>query len=444
MMEFLSRHLFQDFWDLKDRSIKMRCYRDLLRTQWLPRQEQEERQLRALRAIVAYSKENVPWYRETLTDTPSIIESPQILPILDKEQIQEHGEELVSDEFNADELLEARTGGSTGKPLRVLFDVRTQQRRNAAEARGNDWAGAPLGKPQIALWGNPEIDSSLKGRLRNNLLDRVSYIDTVGFNDQSVKKFVDLWFEDKAKVIFGHAHSIFLLARYLGNNGDNRIRPDAIISTSMSLLSSERELIETVFDCPVTDRYGCEEVGLIATQCEECNEFHINTENVLVEVVDEAGTPCPVGEPGQILVTDLANHGMPLIRYRVGDTAILSDDTCECGRESPLIENLSGRLADFLLTRDGSHVAGISLIERTLTAFPGLSQMQVIQQEIDHFDIYYVKAGNFKPESLTSISNEFEIIFGEGITVKFHARSNIPQQESGKYRFAICNVRDDL
>ena len=444
MMELLSRHLFQDLWDLKDHSIRMRCYRDLQRSQWLPRQEQEQTQLRALRAIVAYAKQNVPWYRETLQDSPATIMSAQDLPILDKEQIQAHGDQLISEEFDSAALIEARTGGSTGKPLRVLFDVQTQQRRNAAQERSNEWVGARRGVAQIALWGNPIVDRSLKGRLRRHLLDRVSFVDTVGFNAESAQKFAEQWLHDKARVIFGHAHSIYLLARYLQQDSSHRIRPDAIISTSMSLLNSERQMIETVFDCPVTDRYGCEEVGLIAAQCEQHDKFHINSEHVLVEIAAADGSPCAADTPGQILVTDLVNRGMPLIRYRVGDTATWSDAICECGRESQLLANLGGRLADFLRTSDGSHVAGISLIERTLTAFAGLSQMQVIQQEIDQFDINFVKAGNFEPDSLAAIRREFETIFGPGINVEFHEKTNIPQQESGKYRFAICNVKDDL
>ncbi len=444
MMEFLSRHLFQDLWDLKDGSVRMRCYRDLLNTQWLPRAEQEQRQIRALRSIVAYAISNVPWYRETLQNIPDAIESAQALPILNKEHIQAAGDRLISEEYEPATLVEARTGGSTGKPLRVLFDIQTQQRRNAAQARSNDWAGAGLGKPTIALWGNPKIDTSIKGRLRHHLLDRMGYVDTVGFNEESAQQFTDMWLKDNAKVIFGHAHSIFLLARYLQKKGESRIRPDGIIATSMSLLNNERQLIETVFDCPVTDRYGCEEVGLIASQCELHGEFHINMDHVLVEIVDANGVACKAGEPGQILVTDLVNRGMPLIRYRVGDTATMSEAICPCGRESRLLANLGGRLADFLLTHDGSHVAGISLIERTLTAVPGLNQMQVIQEEIDRFDINYVKADNFDSDSLNYIRNEFEVIFGKDITIEFYEKKSIPQLESGKYRFSICKVRDDL
>ena len=444
MLEQLSRNLFQDLWDLKDNSVRMRCYRDLLRTQWLPAETLEQQQLRALRAVVAYARNNVPWYRDKLSEIPTLIETPAMLPILEKEQIQKFGDLLISDEFSATELVEARTGGSTGKPLRVLFDAQTQERRNAAQARSNDWAGARLGMTQVALWGNPKIDSSLKGRLRHYLLDRMYFVDTVGFDENSAQEFVNIWLRENAQVIFGHAHSIYLLAQYFQRSNEQRIRPAGIISTSMSLLNSERELIEEVFACAVTDRYGCEEVCLIASQCEQHGGFHINTDHVLVEIVDADGNACAAGERGEILVTDLTNRGMPLIRYRVGDTATLGNETCQCGRESPILEQLGGRLADFLRHRNGSHVAGISLIERTLTVAPGIGQMQVIQERIDHFDINFVKAENFQANSLELIDIEFKVVFGEDITVVFHEKSTIPQQESGKYRFSICKVSSSL
>jgi phenylacetate-CoA ligase len=442
MIEQLSRHVVHDLWDLKDRSIRMRCYRDLLNSQWLAREDQQQRQLRALRTIVSYARNNVPWYREHYSDLPEILSSPTELPILEKQHVQENVEQLISEEFDANELVEARTGGSTGKPLRVLFDLKTQERRNAAQARSNDWAGAHLGMAQVALWGNPKVDNSFKARMRHHLLDRLSYVDTVGFDENSAQEFVDQWISQNARVIFGHAHSIYLLAQYLQRNDERRIRPAGIISTSMSLLSGQRALIEEVFGCPVTDRYGCEEVGLIAAQCEQHDYFHINTDHVFVEIVNDADQPCSPGEPGQILVTDLTNRGMPLIRYRVGDTATFTDAICECGRESPLLEKLGGRLADFLLTRERAHVAGISLIERTLTVIPGLDQMQIIQEEIDQFTINYVKAKNFAPDCLAKIKAEFEVVFGTGISIDFSEKTVIPQLESGKYRFSICNVKD--
>jgi Coenzyme F390 synthetase len=149
------------------------------------------------------------------------------------------------------------------------------------------------------------------------------------------------------------------------------------------LLENERKVIESVFGAPVTNRYGCEEVGLIASECEIHQGLHLNAEHVLVEFIREDGAPAAPGEEGSIVLTDFMNRGMPLIRYAVGDMGVPSDRKCECGRGLPLMERLTGRTADSLKRRDGSRVAGISLVEKTLTAFPGIGQLQIIQEGLE-------------------------------------------------------------
>ena len=99
-------------------------------------------------------------------------------------------------------------------------------------------------------------------------------------------------------------------------------------------------------------------------------ELHVNAEHAYVEFLRDDGRPCAQGEDGRIVVTELVNFGMPMIRYEVGDRGVPSNCVCPCGRSLPLMERLVGRVADFLVAEDGSQVAGISLIENTLTRFP--------------------------------------------------------------------------
>jgi len=134
------------------------------------------------------------------------------------------------------------------------------------------------------------------------------------------------------------------------------------------LLESERAVMEQAFGVPVTNRYGCEEVSLIACECEQHSGLHINSDHIVAEFLREDGTPCSPGENGRIVVTELINFGMPLIRYEVGDWGVPSDRLCPCGRGLPMMESLAGRTADFLRALDGSRVAGVSLIEGYRTA----------------------------------------------------------------------------
>src|SRR5262249_4336617 len=143
------------------------------------------------------------------------------------------------------------------------------------------------------------------------------------------------------------------------------VRPHGIISTAMLLHDWQRSVIEHVFKCSVTNRYGCEEVSLIASECEEHNGLHVNADSVYTEV--------PAN--GKLLVTDLTNRAMPLIRYQIGDVVVPSNRCCKCGRGLPLIERVEGREADYVVTPGGRLISGISLTENFALLIPGTAQV---------------------------------------------------------------------
>src|SRR5262249_21301964 len=179
-------------------------------------------------------------------------------------------------------------------------------------------------------------------------------------------------------LIFGHAHSLYLLAKFVECHGPAGIRPRGIITTAMVLHDWQRRVIEVVFACPVTNRYGCEEVSRIACECERHAGLHINSDGVYVEVL-AGGRPAADGEPGAVVVTDLVNRAMPILRYKVGDVAALTKRRCECGRGLPLMERIEGRESDYVTTELGELISGISLTENFAMQVPGVAQMQIVQ-----------------------------------------------------------------
>jgi phenylacetate-CoA ligase len=272
------------------------------------------------------------------------------------------------------------------------------------------------------------------------LLDRTIYLDTMNLNDQSLGAFVEKWRQENPRAIFGHAHSIYLFARYVLEQGHMDLRPKSIVATSMMLLDNEREIIEQAFGCKVTNRYGCEEVGLIACECEKHRGMHLNLPHLVVELLDANDQPVKPGEPGKIVVTDLNNFAMPLIRYRVEDVGVYSARQCECGRQLPILERLEGRVADFLKLPEGGQVAGISLVERTLTKVPGIEQMQLVQNSLNEVVINRVKGQDYSDKTDALLLEAMREVFNENVTLTIQDVSNIPQEPSGKYRFSICKV----
>ena len=445
MLTWLSRHLFFPLWEIKDGAHRREYLRELSASQWLDFATLRDRQWQRAREAVRYAFDHCPHYQKSFADAgfDGVIRDWsefRRLPILSKQEIRDNGERLLSREFRPADLVEARTGGSTGTSLTLHFDQRCQEMRNAAAMRSDRWAGWDIGMKVAAVWGNPPVARTLKEKLRSLLLDRTFYLDTMDLSEASVRRFIDDWRRERPEVIFGHSHSIYILATYLQRMGITELRPRGIVTTSMMLLEPERRLIEEVFDCACTNRYGCEEVGLIACECEQHKGLHLNLDNLVVEFLREDGTQCAPGEEGDIVVTDLSNRGMPLIRYRVEDMGVPSDRVCPCGRGLPLMERVTGRRADFLKRPDGSLVAGVSLVERTLTAIPGIQQMQLRQDDLRHLCAKIVSDRNFTAAGEQSLRNELQSVFGDEMTIDIERVPALDRTRSGKYRFAICNV----
>ncbi|WP_150913208.1 phenylacetate--CoA ligase family protein [Marinobacter halotolerans] len=446
MLDTLSRYVFYPLWDLKDRSKRLDHWRALEKQQWWSPKAVSELQWARLRALVAHAGKHSPFYRDLFAriefDGENLFSTQafQQLPVTTKADIRNGTDRFISETHQKDRLVIAKTGGSTGVSLNLYFDEECQEKRNAAQLMADRWAGWELGMKKAAVWGNPPVPATIKQKLRHHLLDRTIYLDTMDLNDQSMGDFVELWRKEKPRAVFGHAHSIYLFARYLLDNDIRTLRPDGIVATSMMLLDHERTAIEKAFDCAVTNRYGCEEVGLIACECEQHYGMHLNLPHAYVEFLDENNDPVKPGEPGKIVVTDLNNYAMPLIRYRVEDVGVPSDRVCSCGRGLPLMERLEGRVADFLVKPGGGRVAGISLVERTLTKVPGVEQMQLVQESLDRIEINRVKGQDYSNQTDEALIREFRDVFDSSVDLVINDVDRIAQEASGKYRFSICKV----
>jgi phenylacetate-CoA ligase len=189
----------------------------------------------------------------------------------------------------------------------------------------------------------------------------------------------------------------------------------------------------------VTNRYGCEEVSLIACECERHDGLHVNADGVHVEVLRD-GRPAGPGEPGSLVVTDLTNRAMPILRYQVGDVGVLAGRRCPCGRGLPLLERLEGREADYVVTPAGELISGISLTENFALHVPGVAQLQIVQETVTRFRFRIVRGPDFGAASLRSLRELVARRFGPDVHYECELVERIPQEPSGKYRFCISRV----
>lgn len=446
MLPSLRRKIIEPLHSLKMKSPKLKYWQQLEKTQFLTIELLKKMQWERLIKIIQYVYYNNSFYKNRFNaagiDPSNIKKSEDLwnLPILTKEEIRHNISEMISQGYNPANLLKFKTGGSTGKSLMIYMTEECSEKRNACARRHDRWAGWEVGEPIGAIWGNPRMPKDIKSKVKNWLLNPTIYLDTMHINDESVKQFAKEWQKVKPTLLFGHAHSIYILAQYVKNLLIEEIRPRGIITSSMMLLPNEREVIEEVFGVKVTDRYGCEEVSLIASECEQHEGMHLNIEHLFIEFLKDNGDYAGPGEPGKIIVTDLMNRAMPLIRYQVEDIGIPSEKKCSCGRGLPLMEKVAGRVADFLIKKDGTKVAGISLIENTLTRIPGIDQMQIVQENLDLINLNVVSGIGFSQDKKNQLVSYFEKLFGKETKIALNLIKEIKPERSGKYRFSICNI----
>lgn len=443
----LVRHVIAPLWAAWERSPYLREYRRLCKVQYDPPEVVRERQLQALRELLVHAEHSCPFWKQrlraagiTAADVQSFTDY-RAVPLLTKEDLRSHGRGLLSHRCCHARLTRKKTSGSTGVAVEVWVDEAALQRKRAVTLLCDEWSGWRRGQRTAMLWGNPPYRRrGWRGRLRNALLERASYLDTLSMDGAALEHFARSLERRPPALLFGHAHSLYLFAEFLRDRGKVGFQPRGIIATAMTLHDWERRSIEAVFGCPVTNRYGCEEVSLIACECEHHTGLHVAADNVYVEILRSDGSPASPGEAGAVVVTDLVNRAMPLLRYQVGDVAVASDRLCRCGRGWPLLQRLEGREADYVITADGRYISGVSLTENFAVLVPGVAQFQIVQEGLERFCFRLVPAADFSAESLQRLHELAVARFGSGVVYRVECLRHIPPEPSGKFRFCISKL----
>lgn len=444
----IRKNVIFPLWLLKDRSPRLSYMNEMEKSQYYSYEVLRKQQLTKFKDIIKHAYENTEYYRKKFDEVgihPNDIVSHKDIteiPFLTKKDIQEKTETLITRSSKKKDLYPFKTGGSTGKAVTVFCDFKAIEKGIGAALRSFRWTGWDIGEPSGSAWGNPPPKNTIKEKLKNALLEPQIFLDTMKLNNKTMFEFIDKWNKTKPTLLHGHSHSLFIFSKFCKKYKIDDIRPEGIISVSMMLMPGERKSIEDVFQCKVTDLYGCEEVGLIACECKNHNGMHINMENVYVEFVGPNGDEVSLGEEGAIVVTSLLNKSMPLIRYKIEDVGIPSEKKCSCGRNLPLLDGIIGRVADFLVRKDGSLVAGVSLVERTLTAISGIEQMQIVQEDVENISVNLVKGDMFDEDKEKALIQELKNSLGDDVNIAICIKDKIHPEPSGKYRFSISKVKN--
>ncbi len=440
------RGLLYPLWAKKNGSARLRYTAELEESQFWPAERLHAHQAQALTDMIGHAARHCAYYRERFAAEGIQVEDLRLpgdlrrLPLLTKETVQVERDRMVSDQAARGELLEDMTGGSTGSPMRFFYSRDRLDSREAAALRHNRWAGWDRGDRAAALWGAPrDVQAgAAKDRIRNWILTRSLILDASRLDDRAMAEFASRLKRYRPRVLLAYANTVALFARYVRDNGIEGIRPQAVICSAEVLTPENRALIESTFHCPVFNRYGSREFSVIASECDRHVGMDVNAENLYVEVLVD-GEPV-VGKPGEIVVTDLKNTAMPMIRYRTRDVGTLLEAPCRCGRSLPLLEISGGRVTDFLIAGSGARGSGIVIATYVITSVPGAQQVQLHQKTRGAVTVRVVRGKHWAESSADVLVKGVREYLGADTQVEIEYCSEIPLQASGKHRFSICEI----
>ena len=369
----------------------------------------------------------IPFYRERFSSKPQPLRD---LPILARRDVSGLVASVRALYPEGSLLASGLTSGSTGTPVSFFYDGTHQASRFAARARylrANGWnpfqrnfwiVSTAMETPDLIFVQRRKI---LGIRFMSHLTDMEVLADALR----------------KIDPVFLYSYPVNLdgLARIFEARGDRLHSLRRIFSGSEVLEASQRERIRHVFGVDISDNYGSTE-AFLAWEC-PAGSYHINAEHVIVEVVDDTGAPAAPGTLGRVLVTTLRNRVMPLVRYEIGDYAVVATESrCRCGRTLPLIGAIAGRDINLFFTKSGKLFSPWPLF-RPMLPRTWITQSQIVQRELDRFVLRYVSARALSSEDETEINRHFESFLGGAVAISFERVEKIPRARSGKYIKAL-------
>jgi phenylacetate-CoA ligase len=409
--------------------------RGLEESQWWDIDRTREYQLDKLRGLLRHAEEFSPFYRNIFekndfkTDIGSLDDLSE-LPAAGKDEIRANFPEIQNHGLGGS-LIPSKTSGSTGEPLKFYRGSEWDAQHRAAVARGYGWYGVFPWSRSGLLWGLPAGRSGLlKTRFEDSLQNRFRE-KRFDLSHDTLEDFYRRL--SSARFLEGYSSMVYELARFINTHhpGDERIHLSLVKGTSEKIYPRYHEASLKAFGRRMTSEYGAAETGIIAFECPEGN-MHINMEHVIVEEED-----------GEIIVTNLLSYSFPFIRYRLGDHISMAGGIeCPCGRKSPVISEITGRIGKRIFGTGGSSFPSLTVyyvINALYEEFPGLSRLQARQEsegEIDFLAVYDDEPGS---ETLAAMEKRLKTLtgkyFGKNIEAKLTSVESIIDKGDKKLDF---------
>jgi phenylacetate-CoA ligase len=433
---------------LVNTSLALYYQSQLRKDQWKDPHQLERIQFKKLKAILKHAYNHIPYYHRLFSSVkirPEQIrnyEDMRKIPLTSKQDIQKNLPDMTPRGVEVSKLPFGVTSGSTGIPLKVLRDYSFMRASYHHSVNGYIFfeCGVRSSDNFVTVWGRG-AESIQWGK---------KYVRLWGISDTTVPLFPPMKLINVLRQISPDVLCTFpSVLSTLADYDVSGIHPRLVFTQGEVVTQHCRNLVKKMFNSELFETYGSVEFGNLAFECNEHCGLHMITNHANIEFIDEAGEYVSSGEQGEIVVTGFLNYVMPLIRYRIGDLGIPTDEKCTCGRSWPLIKSIQGRINDYLVLPSGRKISWLYLLRVILydkifreNVF-AILQYQIIQDRKDRIILKIVKGREFNPEMLErikrSLKKEFDKL-GENLEVVTRIVDDIPRERTGKRRILISNL----
>ncbi|WP_235906142.1 phenylacetate--CoA ligase family protein [Patiriisocius marinistellae] len=394
--------------------------------------------------LLRYTFNNSPFYAQFYKDVDvlsiSEISEIQKLPIIHKEILRANIDQIITLPKNRAKA--SKTGGTTGKSLTVYKFENDIQERIAILDNFRAKEGYELGKRTAWFSGKSLLTKRdiKKNRFwKTDYWYNVRYYSTFHMKDTFLKYYIENLTTYSPEFLVGFPSTIYEIAKYgLAHNIDfpsNTVK--AIFPTAETVTKETRAALELFFKTKVYDQYASSEGAPFIFECKLGN-LHMDIQTGVFEVLDENDTPA---KEGRLILTSFTSYGTPLIRYDIGDSLLLSDKICTCGNNNPLVEEILGRVSDYIYSSETGKI-NLGNVSNTLKDTKGIIKFQVIQDSLERIEIKIVLDS-------AKYSNHIEKIFldnwrdrvGTKMDIDITQVDDIAVEKSGKYRIVQNNIK---
>lgn len=396
-----------------------------------------------IKAILQYCARHVDYYKhiapEILKENRAFsLDDFQQLPTLSKAEIREHLNQMISRQFAGQQQRFARfdTSGSTGIPITIYRSLENIFYAKALSLRYHLWHKRDFTLTNTSIMTLGEKKEGPVGFWALGVQTGPGYSININQNSRTI---FDRLQEINPHYIQTHPSTLKRLVDLSLEQGSNLECLKEVRTFGELLEPHIRQSCEGNWGVPVTDMYSCEEIGPIAYQCPENPHYHVQVENVYVEILNENNEACNVGEPGRIHVTQLNNLAMPLLRYDLGDVAEWGEP-CSCGRELPVLKKITGRIRNLASLPNGDTFHPVFDEKAILSVAAGIRQYQFTQKDIHTIEVLIACDEPLPGTTETELAKVFNKSFSHSFQYKFIYQKEIPFSSRNKFEIFKSEV----